>query len=157
LRTCSYLRPNQRNTQTPVQSLPAVSRTDCARHFHVPTRFRPSGPFHGNAILFDNWRRSRAGKPKKSGNLASDKKDRCQSQQQNQQEEEEAWTCSQAKAHPTAKDHSKQGWHPCTMLNNSMNMADASPQRGKSAGLHVWTAPVRTSSVCSSVCLSVAR
>jgi hypothetical protein len=54
----------------------------------------------GNATLFDNWRRSRAGKPKKSGNLASDKKDRCQSQQQNQQEEEEAWTCSQAEAHP---------------------------------------------------------
>jgi hypothetical protein len=111
----------------------------------------------GNATLFDNWRRSRAGKPKKSGNLASDKKDRCQSQQQNQQEEEEAWTCSQAEAHPTAKDHSKRGWHPWTMLNNSMNMVDASLQCGKSAGLHVWTAPVRTLLVCSSVCLSVAR
>jgi hypothetical protein len=27
----------------------------------------------GNTTLFDHWRRSRAGRPKKSGNLASDK------------------------------------------------------------------------------------
>jgi hypothetical protein len=115
----------------------------------------------GNSTLFDNWRRLRAWRPKKSGNLASNKKDHCQSQQRHQQEEEEAWTCSQAEAHPTAKDHSKRGWHPWTTLNNSMNMVDASLQCEKSVGLHVWTAPVRTSVrtslVSSSVGLSVAR
>jgi hypothetical protein len=49
LRMSSYLRPNQWNTWTLVQSLPVVSRMDCACQFHVPTRFRPSAslPWRG--------------------------------------------------------------------------------------------------------------